>query len=269
MTAEADRRARAEARANRDRAERESPRSAQELREEMARWERIKDSRNPDDFYDFLLERPSGYLSELAQFRLDQIEAPKVEAQPGADGVRRLPSGVNRYALGDEFEFDIIDRLTKLARRFTARVTYADSERVEFNGGVRIVTQMGATLKDGFGTFSPAIVHSPADIATGKRWRSAYQNTRPDGVVEDCFLDNHVVGLEEIKVAAGMFKAYKIEGEGLARFPGGGTYLKIDLWIDPATMLGVRSDRDYRAISPSAIVLYDSIQLARMSLVPR
>ena len=77
----------AEARARREREERESAESERKFKEELARWEKIKDSRNPEDFYAFLRERPSGYIAEQAQFRLDQLEKPVVQAQPGANGI--------------------------------------------------------------------------------------------------------------------------------------------------------------------------------------
>ena len=115
--AEAARKARAEARVKREREERESAESERKFKEELARWEGIKNSRNPDDFYAFLLERPNGYIAEQAQFRLDQQEKPVVQAQPGANGIKPLPSGVNRYALGDLSQMRWIDPATMISVR--------------------------------------------------------------------------------------------------------------------------------------------------------
>lgn len=266
--AEAARKARAEERAKRERAERESPESEKKFRQELARWERIKDSRDPDDFYEFLLERPSGYLSELAQFRLDQLEAPKAQVQPGADGIKQLPSGVNRFALGDVFEYDNIDRYTNLSRRIVYLVTYADNDRVEFNGGAMIYNQMGGVLFNPGGKKEPIYLRAPAELARGKRWRTAFTNTRPDGVVENAFWDYHVIGLEDVTVPAGTFKAYKVAGEGLARYQDGATNLSELRWINPATMDALRGEVLFRT-SRGAVVDYRIYLLVSAKRVPR
>jgi hypothetical protein len=248
--------------------EQERVRSEQKLREELSRWERIRNSRNADDFYAFLLERPSGFLAEQAQFRLDQLEKPVVQAQPGPNGIKVLPSGINRYAVGDVFEFDLIDRLTNLATRTVSRVTYADNDRVEFNRGAKVVDQMGGVLKDRFGTKEPANVAEPSELAVGKRWRSAFTNTRPDGVVASNFWEFHVVALEDVSVPAGTFKAYRVTGDGWSTFPGGAYSLSITFWTDPVTMISVRIDREFRT-KRGQIAEYSTTQLVRYTRAPR
>ena len=95
----------------------------------MAKWDQVKDSKSPDDYYSFLQEYPNGSMSEQAQFRLDQLQKPKIEVEPGPSGVKPLPSGTNRFALGDEFTYDLIDGYTKVATRVVMRVTSADNDR--------------------------------------------------------------------------------------------------------------------------------------------
>jgi uncharacterized caspase-like protein len=266
--AEAARKARAEARTKREREERESAETERKFKEELARWERIKNSRNPDDFYAFLLERPSGYIAEQAQFRLDQLEKPVVQAQPGVNGIKPLPSGVNRYALGDVFEWDYIDGYTKIAKRVVHRVTYADNERVEFDKGRLVTDQMGGTLKNRFGTKSPAVLVEPTELAAGKRWRTAFTNTASDGVVWNNFYDFRVIGLEDVTVPAGTFKAYRVEGTGVARSSVEGSYLSQMRWIDPATMISVRVDLEYRTMR-GRLTEYSSTQLVSAKRAPR
>jgi len=263
--AEAEHKARAEARAKREQEERESAESERKFKEELARWESIKNSRNPDDFYAFLLERPSGYIAEQAQFRLDQLEKPAVQVQPGANGIKPLPSGVNRYAQGDVFEWERIDRFTNIATRFVQRVTYASNDRVEFNGGILVRDQMGGILRNPSGTKTPAILAEPAELAAGKRWRSAYTNTKSDGKVSNQFYDFHVVGLEAITVPAGTFKAYKVEGAGM----GGEGYLSQVRWIDPATMISVRYDLELRTMSAARVSDHTSTQLVSVRRAQR
>jgi uncharacterized caspase-like protein len=265
---EAERKARAEARAKREREERESAESERKFKEELARWEGIKNSQNPEDFYAFLLERPSGYIAERAQFRLDQLEKPVVQAQPGANGIKPLPSGANRYALGDVFEWERIDGYTKIASRFVSRVTYADNDRVEFDGGATVLDQMGGILKNRFGTKTPAALIEPAELAVGKHWRIAYKNMWP-GVVANNFYDFQVVGLEDVTVSAGTFKAYKVEGAGRSSYPGGGAYLSQMRWIDPATMISVRADLEFRTNGAMSMFEYSSTRLVSLRRAPR
>ena len=214
---------------------------------EKADWDRIKGSKSADDFYAFLQKYPNGLIGEQAQFRLDQLQKVKVQTQPSADGIRPLASGTDRYALGDVIKMERIDGFTGLSSRFVLRVTGADHERVEFNRGAVVLDQMGGTLRNHFGTKDPAISGAPADIAMGKQWRSAFTNTPKGGVVWTNFWAQRVVALEDVVVPAGTFKAYRVERHGEARPPTGAiTFMTGTDWIDPQTMLVVRSDRLFR-----------------------
>jgi Caspase domain len=225
---------------------------------EKADWDKIKDSRNAEDFYAYLQAYPAGLISEQAQFRLDQLQKAGVSAQARADGVKPLATGAARYAVGDVFVVDVIDGFTKATRRVERRVTYADDTRVEFDGGESVSTQMGGLVRNFTGTKDPPIMMQPADIAVGKRWRSAFTNTTPTGVVETNFYEFRVVALEDVKVPAGTFKAYRVERSGEARRPGGFSRMTGTMWIDPTTMLSVRNDTMFR--SGGKIDHYDSNQ---------
>jgi hypothetical protein len=249
--------------------ERESAESERKFKEELARWEKIKDSHNPEDFYAFLRERPSGFIAEQAQFRLDQLEKPVVQAQPGSNGIKLLPSGTNRYALGDVFEWEYTDRYTNIANRYTLRVTYADNEIVEFNGGAVVNDQMGGLLKNRWGTKRPAAMVEPAELATGKRWRTAYLSTWTGGAANN-FYDFRVIGLEDIIVPAGTFKAYKVEGSGIATYLGGGdAHLRMMRWIDPGTMISVRVDLESKNMGAKSMFEYSSTRLVSVKRAPR
>ena len=154
---------------------------AAEFAEELAGWERIKDSTTADDFYAYLQKYPTGLIAEQAQFRLDQIQKPKVEAAAGANGIKPLASGTNRYVVGDKYVYHEVDRLKANAvRRVTNRVVLATDDRVEFAGGNLVVDQMGNILQNRFGIKKPGIMAAPADVALGIRWRTAFTNTRPE-----------------------------------------------------------------------------------------
>lgn len=228
---------------------------------EKADWDRIKGSTQVDDFYAFLQAHPTGLISEQAQFRLDQLQKAQVQPQAGASGVKALGSGQRRYEAGDEFEIDSIDGFSRVATRRTVKVTFADDQRVEFNGGRDVWNQMGGVLRDPGGAKDPAIVMQPADIALGKRWRSAYTNTTSDGTVTTNFYDFHVVALEDLATPMGTIKAYRVERTGTATGAGFFQIRTGTVWIDPTTMTPLRND--FMARENGKISVYFSIQVVK------
>jgi uncharacterized caspase-like protein len=240
----------------------------QSFRTEMADWERIKDSRKAEDFYAFLQKYPGGSIAELVQFRLDQLQKAQVSPAPGANGIKQLESGALRYSKGDKFTYDEIDGFTGKAQRFTHRVTATDGERVEINDGKTVLDQMGGVIKNRFGVKNPAAVVAPAELALGKRWRTAFTNTQPDGDIGTNFWESKVVAIEEVTVPAGKFVAFKVERRGEARFSNGKiTFMTGTAWIDPQTMLVVRHDLLFR--SGGKIGENSSTQLVGIQRAPR
>jgi hypothetical protein len=236
--------------------------------QEKSDWDKIKDSTQADDFFAFLQKYPRGFVSEQAQFRLDQLQKVKTQDQVGVDGVKHLKSGVNRYALGDVFTYERTDGFTKKKETIVWHVTFADDRRVEINGGKLVFDQMGGVLRNRFGRKDPALLSAPADIAVGKRWRSAFLNTGPNNVVKSAFYDFRVVALEDIVVPMGRIKAYKVERQGWSTRLGGSasrsTSISGTTWIDPATMFVVRDDTLVQR-SAGKTTVFDSSQIVSIS----
>ncbi|MDM0109978.1 caspase family protein [Variovorax sp. J22R24] len=214
-----------------------------EFEAEKVDWNRIRESANPNDYFAYMTAHPNGYMSEQAQFRLDQLQKPVVAVQPKKGEGAALKSGARRFELGDELEYERDDRIAFKKISIKMKVTAADDKYVTFNTGV-VWDQMGSVIKDRFGTRDPGLLTAPADLEVGKKWRSAFEIVLPDGGKWHSFWDSRAVGLEEIAVPAGRFMAFKVERAGLAvRVSGqgfsqrGGT-----LWIDPKTMYVVRND---------------------------
>lgn len=214
------------------------PGSEQAFTRELADWERVKDTRRPDDLFAFLQTYPSGYMSQQAQFRLDQIQRTPVVAQVARDGIAVLPSGTRRYKLGDVMSFEQTDGFTGVKRSYTQKVTFADDERAEINSGAVVLDQMGGVLRNGLGQKTPAMVLAPADIAVGKSWRSAYVQHPSRGPDFKVIFDNKVVGFEEIDAMGGKVKAYKVMRVGLNR----NVVTLSTMWINPVTMHVVREE---------------------------
>jgi hypothetical protein len=235
---------------------------------EKADWDKLSKSTDPRDLYEFMRKYPSGAVYELAQFKLDQLQEPAVRMQVQPTGVQTLPSGVNRFEVGDTITYERTDALANERRPFTIKVTSADRDRVEMNAGQVVWDQMGGVLRNRFGNKSPAAMVAPADIAVGKRWRSAFINTTSNGQVSSNYWDNHVVALEDVEVPAGTFRAYKIERVGWARFENGvSVRMTGTSWVDPRTMLWIRVDLLFTR--NGQVSENSSDRLVRLHQVPR
>jgi len=233
--------------------------SEQAFAREKADWDQIKDSRKADDFYAYLQKYPNGFVSEQAQLRLEQLQKAQTVAVANRDGVVALAPSARRFQLGDELVTDQIDGFTKKRHRSTAKVTFSDDNRAEFNHGKLVWDQTGTLLKNAFGSKSPGVLEVPADMAVGKKWRSAFQNLRPDGVLDTNFWEFRVQGYETVSVPAGTFKAYLVIGVGEARGQAGMTFMESRTWVDPATLRRVRGESIHR--SNGKITTYGAMEL--------
>ena len=235
---------------------------------ELADWNRIKDSDRAEDFYAFLARYPTGRISEIAQFRLDQLARPAVQAMARAD-IGALPSGVDRYRVGDAWIYDRDDRVSGRKDRLRARVTAIEGQRVIINFGSVIVDQMGGVIKNRFGTKEPAVMTAPADVQLGKRWRTAFRNRHEGTGTTDNYYDSQVAALEDIEVPAGRFRVFRIESRGDAVGVKSVWRLSRSDWLDPVTMKGVQ--HKYRSTSADGSKVFDDYTevLVSLRLVPR
>lgn len=212
---------------------------------EKLEWDRIKGSQQAADFFGFLQRYPNGFISEMAQFRADQLQRPLLVAQRRRDGLSTLASGTNRYAQGDQYTLVTTDLLTRIVRRDAQKVTFADDHRVEINGGVTVYDQMGALVKDDSGVKDPPTMMVPADISLGKQWRTAFMN-RIAGYNARVSLDFKTVALEDLEIPGARIKTYKVDIDGFANLGGMSGHFTGTLWIEPTTMRLVRYDRMLR-----------------------
>lgn len=232
----------------------------QKLEAELNAWEKIKDSTTPGDYVGYLQTYPSGFFAETAQFRLDHLQAPKVQVQQTrlitepngvekiseAPPVEHLPSGVNRYHLHDTFEYQNTDHFTGEVHIRKSVVTYADDSRVEFNNGSGVQDQMGNVIRNRFGVKIPFATAAPADLEVGKKWRSAFRSVGPNGELGDVYYDYRVVALESVTVPAGQFMAYRVDGFGYAQMATGASIPhRVSHWVDPKTFFIVKSETKF------------------------
>lgn len=187
---------------------------------EKAEWDRIKGSRNADDFYAFLQKFPNGLISEAAQDRLDTLAKPPLVASPAAG---RAP--IHRdFRVGDEMEYLYRDARTQTeTRREVWRVTAVRDGQVAINDGANVMTNSGATIRNDMGIeFDPPLQTLPVgDFQLGRKWVARSNQSAPNhpdpatrarvrGWVEQ---EGQVTAYESVTVPAGTFQVYRIESK--------------------------------------------------------
>ena len=156
--------------------------------------------------------------------------------------------------------------MTGIARREVQKVTFADSHRVEINGGITVYDQMGALIRDDSGVKDPPTMMVPADISLGKQWSAAFVN-RIAGFDVQVTLDFKTLALEDLDIPGARIKTYKVAIDGFTHLRGVHGHFTGTLWIEPTTMRLVRYDRMLRGgnriVDSSSQVVVDYIPAPR------
>ncbi len=209
-------------------------------REEKAAWDLIKTSSNPDDFYSFLQRFPNGGdLSEVAQYRLDQLAKPKIVAALGKGQDASLAYTGPRFKVGDVYEAQFSDVLTNLpGEKVTARVTGVEGDLIKLNNGNIVVTALSATIKNARGTFDPPSGGLPVELQIGKKWSGRSTQTMPDGRTLELKSESKIIARESVTVPAGTFQTYVVDTTIYA----GSFALNIKAWIDPRYGYAIKTE---------------------------
>ncbi len=243
------------------------------LADELALWNKVRSSRQVDAWADFLRRYPDGKLAEHAQVHLARLLAERepraVQATAPAANDLRLgpglavppqlrrppsPNSAGSYAfrptwtVGDEYVYQELDLYSGVVRRtqklVVKRVDVAN-DRVELADG-SLLDLAGNVLRGGGREFDVPIQLNPADLQVGRRWTVRFeQSGRHPGAGEYRF---RVVRREKVKVPAGEFDAFRIEGEGWfnPRNPGTGNAssgIRHTRWVVPGLNFEVRRER--------------------------
>lgn len=203
---------------------------------EKAAWDRVKKSTRSDDLYTFLQAYPTGYVAEVAQGRLEQLQKSRL-------ATRALRTDSPRYVVGDHYVYDAIDGFTKGRSKRSLTVTAITDAGVSFNGDPPSRTIEGGVVREFGLRFDPPIVQYPSDMETGKRWLSAYVVTWPDGSQRNDYWDFKVLAQEDVTVPAGRFHAFRVSGHGDgASVLLGFSHWTITYWVDVETLVLLRHD---------------------------
>lgn len=137
------------------------------------------------------------------------------------------------FQVGDVFGYQVIDRHTKLATPLSMQVTAVDmnADRIEYNNGEYVSDTMGNVITNLRGGFSTPRQFYPAELYVGKKWQTAFKQSRGGGVTYTFRYDMKVVGRETITVPAGTFDTFKIEARGYNIQLG--ARLERNIWVSP------------------------------------
>jgi len=217
-----------------------SDEEAQRLfQEELALWEKIKESKDPKPLEDYLRRYPSGKFTELAQLQLDRALAAqgekKIQVASSAGNPFTKGSTVanTAYKVGDTYTFRILDLRTRAEKRqATQTVQQITDSEVIFDSGL-ITDLLGNVLKAGDGRRWTPRQQLPLEYSVGRQWHSRFMNVTHEenqGVVD---LDCKIVARESITVPAGTFNAFRIEASGPAVFKDRTDISRITRWMAP------------------------------------
>lgn len=209
---------------------------------EKADWDRVRDTTDLKGLFAFLEKYPTGFMSEQAQFRIDQLQKAAIQVQPKKDEGPMLQSGKRRYEVGDEWTYERKDRLNLKSTLVRHVVTFADDTKAVINGGEYVKDQLGGTLKDSFGEREPGAFPIPTSVAIGQKWEVASRNKSPQGTITHMFNRYHVVGKETVSVDGQQISTFKIEGTGDSVGAHGVTKVNATHWVDPGRMLPVKAE---------------------------
>ena len=177
----------------------------------------------------------------------------------GTDGYER------RYTVGDRYAFQVIDRFTRAAKPLAMRVSSVDvsNDRVEFNDGESAADLMGNSLRNLRGEFDTPRQFYPAELTVGRKWRTRFKQSRPDGRVYTFAYDLKIVGKERVTVPAGTFDTYRIEARGFNVELG--AYIERNIWIAPDVSADIAHETMVRTRS-GYIDQYDRQELVQIQL---
>ena len=217
---------------------------------QKADWDKIRDSKNIDEFYVFLNKYPSGYITEQALFVVEQLSNLKVLPQSTITGEKIVENKI-RYRAGDTQVTKVTDLYSGALIRQNSRIVErivmnqvfvnigkdSDVEIFALDGGLIKHRNTQATV-----SFDPPRVDVPGDeLRVGKKWTSRtieFNESWSKKAVREDHVE--IVAYEEITVPAGTFKAYKLVMKSKI---SNGNYALNTYWVEPGWGFKIKSIR--------------------------
>ena len=200
----------------------QSERDAERVfKEEAVLWEKARLASTPGPLEDYLRRYPSGRFAEIAQAQLDRILAQqgeaRIEAVTSPQNPYTLGTAIARtdYKLGDTYTYNLVDEFSRVVHATaTHQVTRISSYEVIYDDGKVITDLLGNPVLNRDGRqFTPNQIN-PADFVVGRRWETRYTVDHPTRGLFRLRMELRVTGRERIRVPAGTFDAFRIDGRG-------------------------------------------------------
>ncbi|MEY3272316.1 MAG: hypothetical protein RLZZ341_1217 [Pseudomonadota bacterium] len=225
-------------------------------------WDRIKDSRNPEDFFAFLQAHPTGPVAEAAHARLNQLARPALQVQEPGGTLQSFEVG--RFLEGDRFE--MLNRTRGLPGggapvRVVYQVRRVTPQRIEIdvdNSGMPAGQRRQLQVMDGAGgivamgeamRFDPPQRLLPGGLLqVGERWESVARITQPSGALSGHLTRRgRITGREALQLPAGRFDTYRCESVETYLMPGVPEIPSTVVhWMSPGLALPVRTETRVR-----------------------
>jgi uncharacterized caspase-like protein len=189
------------------------------------------------------LEKLKLAQEERERASLAAAKPPSVQQTPNYAGLNVF---YRNYSEGDLIEYKVIDSFNKSSKPLLMKVTQVDKEndRVVFNDGEYVSDLMGNIAKNVRGSMDAPRQFYPSEMYVGKKWRTQFKQSRPNGVVYTFYYDMKVVAKESITVQAGTFEAYKLEGRGFNVNLGASLLRRI--WVAPGINADIAHETEVR-----------------------
>jgi hypothetical protein len=197
-----------------------------QFNEELAFWEKVKETSEPGPLEEYLQRYPSGEFSELAQLRLDtilsqqgekRIELPSQVGNPFSQGFVRADT---KFKVGDFHAYRVLDPVTRQQRGgFKGVVTAVTDTEVIIDDGAIVLDLMGNTKKNREGFRFTDNQNMPLEFYVGRKWTTRYRMFPPKAnprIRWMAQMEYKIVGRETITVPAGTFDCFKVQGVGEA-----------------------------------------------------
>jgi hypothetical protein len=194
-----------------------------QFNEELAFWEKAKETKEPGPLEEYLRRYPSGEFSELAQLQLDTVLARQgekrieVASQVGNPFSQGFVRADTNFKVGDFYTYRMLNLLTKAEKRIEGRITAVTATDVIIDDGDIVLDLMGNTKRSPDGYSFTDNQNVPLEFYVGKKWTTQYRSFPPNTPARRRVMteiDYKIVGREKITVPAGSFDCFRIEGHG-------------------------------------------------------
>jgi Caspase domain len=242
---------------------------AKNFETEKAEWDKIKDSKNVNDFYTFLQKYPNGNINGLAQSRVELLQRSKTTAVADKTGLKQSAM-IDAFIHGDKYLFELRDGYSNavLGRASIQTVVRSEdliegiSDNPSLVGGAEL-NRSGFIRRDGVGSYDPPYGLFPnGELKIGTQASTRTNVTHNNGFKQWVEIQSKVVGRETLDTAFGKINTIRVDVSFL--YQNGNRSLR-SLWYDPDWGYSVRMRLENRSARGGAadIIIRETLSRER------